>query len=351
MKRISMARAAAFGAVLSLCAGTTGTAMADAVADFYKNRTITIVFGAGMGGSYGLYSQLATRHIGKKMPGTPNVIIQSMPGAGGMKALNYMYNAAPKDGSFIGLVHQEVLQETILNPQARFDAGKFNWIGRFVDVDYIGVVPAKLGVKSLDDARKKQVIAGATGMRAASGLAPEVFNRTTGTKFKVVAGYKGVDEMFLAQEKGEVDLVTATWVIVKVIRGAQIKSGALIPIYAMSLERMADLPNTPSITEFGRNEAETMFLRIWAAGGTVGRSLAAPPGTPADRVKALRAAFDAMVAEPGFKTDTEQKNISINTMAGEALAQRVQKVLQLTPEQVESTRKVYGDLLASIREK
>ena len=323
---------------------------ADPIADFYKDRTVTIVFGAGMGGSYGLYSQLATRHLGANLPGTPNIIIQSMPGAGGMKAANYIFNAAPKDGSLIGLVHQEVLQETILNPKAKFEADKYNWIGRFVDIAYIGLVPAKRGIKSLEDAKKSVVPAGATGMRAASGLAPEVFNRIAGTKFKVVAGYRGVNDMFLAQEKGEIDLVTASWVISSVLKGDQIKSGEMVPIYAMSLERIPELPKTPAITEFGRNEAETLFLRLWAAGGMVGRSLATPPGVPADRTAAFRAAFAKMVASADFKKDTKDKHIALNTMPGAELQTRIAKVLDVTPEQVTATRKVYGDLLPAARE-
>jgi tripartite-type tricarboxylate transporter receptor subunit TctC len=351
---INSRRSAAVLAGLFVCSAgalVPEPAAADPVADFYKGRTVSIVIGSGMGGSYGLYSQLAARYIGKKIPGSPTVIVQSMPGAGGMKALNYTYNAALKDGSVISLVHQEVLQETILNEQAKFDARKYNWIGRFVDVDYIGVASDKSGVKSLDDVRKREVAAGATGMRAASGLAPEVFNRAAGTKFKVVAGYKGVADMFLAQEKGELDLVTATWVIVKAEHAAKVTSGKLVPIFAMSLERIPELPNVPAITEFGRNPAEQTFLRIWTAGGTIGRSLAAPPGVPADRVAAFRAAFDAMLKDDAFKADVEKRKTPFNALSGTELASRIDKVMQLTPQQVADTRKVYADLLASIKDK
>ena len=191
MRDRSMTGAASVGVLTAISIGAcllaSQPASADAVADFYKGKTVTIIIGSGFGGSYGLYSQLAARHIGKFMPGKPTVIVQSMPGAGGLKAIAYAYNAAARDGSVISVPQQEVLEETILDPKVRFDVRKFQWIGRFVDVDYIGVVTDKLGVKSLDDARKKQVVAGATGARAASGLAPQIFNRWAGTKFKVVA--------------------------------------------------------------------------------------------------------------------------------------------------------------------
>ena len=351
MRDRSMTGAASVGVLTAISIGAcllaSQPASADAVADFYKGKTVTIIIGSGFGGSYGLYSQLAARHIGKFMPGKPTVIVQSMPGAGGLKAIAYAYNAAARDGSVISVPQQEVLEETILDPKVRFDVRKFQWIGRFVDVDYIGVVTDKLGVKSLDDARKKQVVAGATGARAASGLAPQIFNRWAGTKFKVVAGYKGTDEMFLAQEKGEVDLVTATWVIVRAAHGDAFKAGKLIPIYSMSLERIPELPNVPSITEFGRNPAEKAFLNIWAAGGTIGRSLATPPGVPAERAAAFRAAFDQMIADPPFKADVESHKIPFNPMGGKDLAARIDKVMQITPEEIENTRKVHADLLAS----
>ena len=324
-----------------------GTAAADPVADFYKGRTITIMIGSGFGGSYGLYSQLAARHIGKHIPGNPTVIVQSMPGAAGLKEIAYTYNAAPKDGSVIDLTHQEVLQESILNEKARFDVRKFNWLGRFVDVDYIAVVTARSGVKSIDDARKKQIVAGATGARGASAIGPELFNRIAGTKFKVVAGYKGTDEMFLAQEKGEVDMVTATWVIVRAAHAEAFNSGKLIPLCAMALERIPDLPKVPTITEFGTDPAEKTFVRIWAAGGTVGRSLATPPGVPADRVKALRAAFDRMLEDPAFKEDVEKRRTPFNPMSGEKLAARIEKVAKLSPGEMASARKLYAELLSS----
>ena len=240
-----------------------------------------------------------------------------------------------------------MLEETILDPKARFDVRKFQWIGRFVDVDYVGVVTGKSGIKTLDDARKKTLVAGATGARAASALAPQLFNMYAGTNFKIVAGYKGTADMFLAQQSGEVDLVTATLVIIKAAHAEAYHSGKLVPIFAMSLERIPELPKVPSITEFGHTPAEKSFLKIWAAGGTIGRSLAAPPGVPAERVAAFRTAFDKMIQDPAFKADVAQHKTPFNPMNGKELTARIDKVMQITPEQIAATRKVYADLLAT----
>ena len=158
MNPITMARAISLGVLAAVVAGSSGarSAAADPVADFYKGKTVQIIIGAGMGGSYGLYAQLAARHIADKIPGRPTVVVQSMPGAGGLKALAYEYNVAQKDGSVLAVPHAEVLQETVLNEKARFDAAKYGWIGRFVDVDLIGIALAKSGVTSLDVAKQAQ---------------------------------------------------------------------------------------------------------------------------------------------------------------------------------------------------
>jgi tripartite-type tricarboxylate transporter receptor subunit TctC len=350
VKPIDLRRAAALGAVAAAFIGLQPAA-ADPVADFYKGKTVQVIVGAGMGGSYGLYGQLAARHIAARIPGSPTVVVQSMPGAGGLKALAYEYNVAARDGSILAIPHAEVLQETVLNEKARFDAAKFSWIGRFVDVDLVGFALAKSGVTSLDVAKRRQVIVGSTGLRSVTGMVPVLFNRIAGTKFKIVVGYKGVDEMFLAQQKGEVEVVPASWVIAKVLHANDLKSGSMVAIFSTALERSAELPNTPSITEFGRNDDEKMFLRVYFAGGMVGRALAAPPGVPAERLAALRKAFDAGVADPGFAADVAKRSISINVMRGEELAARIDKVMQLTPAQVAKARKIYADVLASVQDK
>lgn len=352
MNSSSTVRALALGVVATVVAVSGGRpATADPVADFYKGKTVQIIIGAGMGGSYGLYAQLAARHLAGKIPGHPTIVVQSMPGAGGLKALAYEYNVAQKDGSVLAVPHAEVLQETVLDEKARFNAAKYNWIGRFVDVDLVGIALAKSGVTSLDVAKRRQVIVGSTGLRSVTGMVPVLFNRIAGTKFKIVVGYKGVDEMFLAQQKGEIEVVPASWVIAKVLHANEFKSGAMVAIFSTALERSAELPNTPTITEFGRNDDEKMFLRIYFAGGMVGRALATPPGVPAERVNALRAAFDAAVTDKGFEADVAKRHISINVMHGAQLASRIGKVMELTPAQVAKARKIYGDVLASVQGK
>jgi tripartite-type tricarboxylate transporter receptor subunit TctC len=348
--KLVYSRAGLAGVVLAsaiVSAASSAAAADEAVANFYGSKVITVVVGSGMGGSYGLYGQMTAQHLGRHIPGNPKMVVQSMPGGGGMKALSYVYNAAPKDGSFIIGGHQEVLQETVLNPNIKFDVRKFQWLGRYMDVDYLGFASGQSGVKTLEDAKKRQVVSGATGARAANALASLAFNRFAGTKIKVVPGYKSTNEMFVAMERNEIEFITATWVVIKALHMPKIQSGQLVPIFAMSLKRVPDYPNVPAITEFGNNPAEKKFLNFWAAGGMVGRSVFAPPGVPVDRMDALRTAFDTMIKDPDFLKDAAKRKASLNPMGGKELEGKIAEVMKLTDDDIQSARKIYSELLKS----
>ncbi len=342
-------RALAAGIAAAVVSVSSAQADDKAVADFYKNKTVTVVIGSGMGGSYGLYGQLTSQFLGPHIPGKPRMVIQSMPGGGGMKALGYAYNVAPQDGSVVLGTHQEVLQETVLNPKAKFDVRNFRWLGRYVGVEYVGFVSGKKGVKTLDQARKEQVIFGATGARAANALGPLAFNRFAGTNFKVVAGYKGTSEMFTAVQRGELDAVTATWVVMKAFHMPKIKSGALVPVFTWALERLPEYPDVPAITEFGSNDEEKKFLNFWASGGMIGRSAYMPPNVPADRLAALRKGWDAMVASKEFREGAAKRRASLNIMRGEEIEKRIAKVMQMSDTDIAAARRIYGELLKSAR--
>lgn len=349
MKKIIL-RGAYSGAIMALAAGSALASPAN-VANFYSGKTVTVIIGSGMGGSYGLYGQLTAQFLGEHIPGNPKVVVQSMPGGGGTKALAYAYNAAPKNGSYLVGGHQEVLQETVLRPKVKFDVRNFRWLGRYMDVDYVGFVSGKSGIKTLDDARKRQVIVGATGARAANALGSLAFNRFAGTNFKVVTGYKGTAEMFAAIERGEIESVTATWVVMKAFHMPKIQSGQLVPIFAMALNRLKDYPDVPAITEFGSNESEKKFLRFWASGGMIGRSVFTPPGVPAERLSALRSAWDKMVATKKFREGAAKRRASLNLLRGEVLEKKIAAAMQLSESDIKTARRVYGELLKSAGKK
>jgi tripartite-type tricarboxylate transporter receptor subunit TctC len=338
---------AAFVATVSV-AIVVGTApRAETVAEFYKGKDIKVLIGAGVGGTYGLYALLATRHLGKHIPGHPNLVVQLMPGAGGINAMKYSYRVAPKDGTLMHLVHAEVLFETLFTKNVQFNAQKYQWIGRFVDADFIGVASKRSGVKSFEDAKKRVVTMGATGRRSVTAIGPLMFNRTAGTKMRVIAGYKGTNDIYIAMDRGEVDGVAVSWANAKTVHGQKLANGELIPFFTVAPARIKELPNVPTITEFGRDENEKTFLAIYTSSGVIGRSLVFPPGVPADRVAALRKAYDETIRDPEFLADLKSKNILFAPMSGAELAAYVDKFMQTPPVRLEAARKIYSELLAT----
>lgn len=339
-------RLAAFVGWTFLTTMQPAPATAQTVAAFYRGKDVRILIGADVGGTYGLYAQVAARHMRKHIPGGPNMIIQSMPGAGGLNAMNYSYNVAPKDGTMMHLVHAEVLFETIFTRDIKFNAQHYQWIGRFADADFIGVASKRSGVKSFDDARQREVLMGSTGRRSVTALGPLMFNRSAGTKMKVIAGYKGTNEIYIAMERGEVDGVAVSWANAVTIHGQQLKNGELVPFFTVADERIPELSSVPTITEFGRDDNEKTFLMLYTSSGTIGRSLVFPPGVPPDRVAALQKAYDDTIREPEFLSEMKSKNILFAPMSGAALKSYVDKFMQTPGARIEAARTIYSELLA-----
>ncbi len=339
-------RLATFAAAVLAAMVASNTGRAQPVAQFYEGKDIRVLIGAGVGGTYHLYAMLAARFMRKHIPGTPSLTLMTMPGAGGITAMNHSYNVAPKDGTLMHLVHAEVLFETLLSPGVMFNAKDYQYIGRFADADFAGMVSKKSGVKTLDDAKKRTVTFGSTGRRSVTFLGPMMFNRTAGTQFKVIAGYKGTSDIDIALERGEVDGVALSWAAVTSVHGQKYANGDIIPVFAVADGRMKPIPNVPAITEFGRNEEEKTFLGIYTSSGTIGRALVFPPGVPADRVAALREAFEKTLRDPEFLAEVKSKGILFDPMSGTDLQAYVAKYMQTPAARIDAARKIYSDLLA-----
>ncbi|MBN9083229.1 MAG: hypothetical protein J0I16_17110 [Rhizobiales bacterium] len=330
---------------MALAALAPATAAAQTPETFYKGKDIKVLIGAGVGGTYGLYAQLATRHMRQYIPGQPPLVLQAMPGAGGIVALNYSANAAPKDGSMIHLVHAEVLFETLMKPESKFNARDFQYIGRFADADSIGLMSRQSGVRSLDEVRQKQVTMGSTGRDTAFALGPLMLNRFAGTKFKVIAGYKGTADIHIAMQRGEVDGAAVTLANALTLQGAAVKSGDLVPIFAIAENRIPDFPNVPTVTEFGRDANEKAFLDIYTSTGTIGRALAFPPGVPKPFVQVLREAFEKTIVDKEFLAEAQKSNTPLAPMSGEKLAAYVEKLMATPPDRIAAARKINQDLM------
>jgi tripartite-type tricarboxylate transporter receptor subunit TctC len=282
----------------------------------------------------------------KHVPGQPNLIMQSMPGAGGNVALNYSYNVAPKDGSVMHLIHAEVLYETLLSKGVKFNAGNYLYIGRIADGDGVALATKASNVRSLDDAKKKEVTMGATGFANVFALGPLMLNRVQGTKFRIIAGYKGTSDIHLAMQRGEVDGAGMTLANALTLHGDKLKSGDLVPFFAIASKRLREFPDVPAMTEFG-NAADKLLMEIYASSGTIGRGLAFPPGVPADRVAAMRQAFTRMLADPDFKAEVEKTKTPVSPMSGEDLGKYVAGVMKLPADQLEAARKQHQELASA----
>lgn len=346
MKHISsLACAALVAAVAAAAPLTQARAQSET---FFAGKDIRILIGAGVGGTYGLYAQLAARHMRDHIPGKPNLIVQSMPGAGGLVGLNYSYNVAPKDGTLMHLVHAEVLYETLLTREAKFDAQRYQWIGRLADADSLVLATRKSNLKTIEDARSRQPVVGSTGIANIYALGPMLLNRVAGTKFKVIGGYKGSADIIIAMERGEVDGAGMTLANALTIHGEKLKNGEFTPFLALAAKRLAMFPNIPTMTEFATGP-ERLLMDIYASTGTIGRALAYPPGVPEDRVKIMREAFQKMIKDPAFIAENKKTNIIIDTMSGEELSAEIARVMQTPKEQVDAARKIHDDLLKSAK--
>lgn len=322
-------------------------AYAESVADFYKGKTVRVVIGTNVGGTYGVYGQLVVRHFGRFIPGHPTVVMQSMPGAGGFVALNWLGTAAPRDGSVITVAHTNIVHEGLLNREAKFDPRTFLWVGRFTTFASVGVASKKSGVRSLADAKTREVTVGAPAPQAVPAQAPIILNRVAGTKFKIVSGYRSTGDSFLAVERGEVDMAGTSMDALRALHWPKIQSGELTPIFVQGVRRLKEFPSAPTLAEFGNTAVEKAFLAVFNVTAEVGRSLAAPPGVPPDRLAALRAAYQAMVADPAFLADIKKLRIVLDPLPGAEQQAVIGASMKMSRETQEQARKFYEELFKS----
>ena len=325
------------GATLLALAAVASTvappAAADPIADFYKGRTVTVAIPAGPVGGYAIYARLAVEFMPRFVPGHPNFVFQAMPGGGGAKASNYTYNAAPKDGSYLLAIVQTVAMDDAMKaPGVKFEARKFIYIGRFADNTPVTACSAAAGVTSYDVIRSRTVITGGTGPASPTDITPKLLDRYGAAKFKLVTGYKDPGDIGLALERGEVDCMTGSWVNYKTAMAAQLRDRKIVPLIQFATKRHPELPNVPTVVDLAQGAEGKAVARFLASGSDIGRSLAAPPGVPADRIAALRAAFQAMVKDPTFLADAGKRHFDINPATGDELAKLVDETLATPPD-------------------
>lgn len=331
---------AALSAAAFVCA--SGAAWAQAP-DLFARKTITVYIGNTVGGSYDLYGRMVARFLGRHLPGNPNVVAENMPGAGTIRAANFIYGAAPKDGTALGIVTETLaLEQALDNPTVQFDAVKYTWIGRVASSNNIHMMWYTSKVQSIEDAKLFEAPVAGTGPGNIAEEVPTLLNKVIGTKFKIISGYPASNEAMLAMERGEVEGAGSSWAAVKIGHKDWLDQKKIKVILQDVPERAADLPDTPTLVEVGKTPADRQLLGLYASGGAIGRAFIAPPGLNADVTKALRDGFNAMVKDPEFVAELNKINLDLDPLPGEVLQKTAAGILDIPPEVKERAKSMFG---------
>jgi tripartite-type tricarboxylate transporter receptor subunit TctC len=321
------------GALLALWSGSA--CRAQTPAEFYKGRTIELDIGLSVGGAYDAYARILARAMPKYIPGNPAIVPKTMEGAGSMRLANYLYNAAPRDGTSFGTINRGTPFEPLLgNKGAQFDATRFNWIGSTNNEVSVCVAWSTSGVATFEDAKTRVLVVGATGPSADTYQFPKITNAVLGTRFKIVTGYPGGNDVDLAMERGEVQGRCGwSWTSVKGLHQAWLDQGKLNILYQMGLSKHRDLPAVPLIIDLAKTDEERAILRLIFARQVMAWPFLAPPGAPGDRIEALRTAFMATMQDKDFLSEADKAGLEITPVAGAEIQKLVQDVYA-TPDAI-----------------
>ncbi len=314
----------ALAAVLAVGAVSAAPVKADAISDFYKGKTLTLVFGYGVGGTYGKYSLTLAEYMSRHIPGNPKIVAQSMPGAGGIKATNHAYNIMAKDGTGLFMPPDSLVISQLLRPtKVRYDAAKFTWLGTVIQSNSVIALRTDAGINKLSDLKSKQVIMASTGKGSQTYLIPALVNGVYGSKFKIVMGYKGSRGSQHAMELGEAQGVSLTWLAWKTAKPHWFEKGFAKSVIQNGFKKEPDLPNVPMLIDLVKNEDHKKIVRFMATLSPIGRGLAVPPGVPASRVAALRMAFQKTISDPVFLAAAKKRKLRVNGASGEEVGKIV----------------------------
>ena len=292
-------------------------ARADAIADFYKGRTITLYVGSSAGGAYDIYARFLAKYLPQFMPGNPTVVVADMPGAGSRTAAGFVANVAPHDGTALGVIDQALPLQQALGETLQFDTGKLNWIGNMVEAPNVVLTWTASGVTSVDDAKRAEVPLG--GAESGSSQQAKLMNAVLGTKFKIIQGYPGARELDSAMERGEIWARTSGWTSVKATRQEWLREKKITILVQIGLEPSPDLPDVPLLMNLASNDGDRALLKLASTSASIGKPVVAGPGVPPDRVAALRAAFDAAVHDPTAVADAHRIHLELLPISGRKL--------------------------------
>ncbi|MDA1326825.1 MAG: hypothetical protein O3C34_19055 [Proteobacteria bacterium] len=334
-------------AMTVMLAHPAAAADTDGLAKMYTGRTVTIIYGYGTGGTYGKTSLVLSRHMGDFLPGKPNVITQSMPGAGGLKMANYAYNVMPKAGfNFLVPPDMSMVSQLLRPAKVKYDSKNFTWLGRVFGSNNVLAIRRDAGIFSVEDARNKQGLMASTGKGSPTFIVTALANGLLGTKFKIVEGYKGSHRAKLSVEQGETQGISLAWASWKSDRASWFAGGDksyLVPLLQSGFERAEDLPNVPLIHDLLSDPDAKAAAALIATSSLFGRGLALPPGVPNKLIEPLREAFWKTVKSDAFLADVKRTKLDYTPLKGADIQKKVNEVLNMSPTAVALARKaIFG---------
>lgn len=315
-------------------------AAADDVADFYRGKNLSLFVGYPPGGGYDVYARLIARFVAKHLPGQPQVTVRHKPGAASLNLVNELYNVLPRDGTVIGMFSRSVAMDRLLGrPGANFNPVELNWIGSANNEVSICAVWHAVGVSSIEAFMARPLTFAANAPGAESDIFPRILNNLLGTRFKIVTGYPGVNDLSLAMERGETDGRCGwTWSAAKAARSDWIREKKIYVAVQFAIAKHFELPDVPLVTELARTDHERSALALILSQQAMGRPLAAPPGVPAARVAALRLAFERALADPEFMAEADRLQLEISPVSGDILQAMVKRMFQTPLDIVAAAR-------------
>jgi tripartite-type tricarboxylate transporter receptor subunit TctC len=331
--------------ILALSALAPSTAPAESVADFYRGKSIRMVVATSPGGDYDLRARLIARHIGRHIPGEPTIVPVNMPGGVGLQAANWMATQAPRDGTALHAIMQNMSAiQALGGGNVEYDTRKFFWIGNTTDTPNVINSWHTTGIRTVQDVMTKELVVGAPGTATSSVYYPKALNELVGTKFKIVSGYPGGNVVNLAMERGEVGgRGSNSWASWKSTHPEWLKENKIFILVQIAFKRDPELPDVPTMIELAKNEQDRQVMEFLSADIPISRAYITTPEVPADRVAALRHAFDATMKDPAFLAEAAKTQMDISPSTGEE-AQKFADMIANTPPAVIAKAKVILDV-------
>lgn len=344
---IILKRLAALMTVIAGCAVPASIVPAlaqQSAEEFYKGKNIELIIGYSPGGGYDLYARLVGQFLGQHIPGKPTIVPRNMPGAGSRTAANWMYGRAPKDGTVLATADQSLsVAQAMGDKGIMIDTSKLIYIGNPNADNNTTVTWHTSPVKTIEDATKTEIAIGATGGSTSSQY-PKAMNAILGTKFKIIVGYPGGNDINLAMERGEVaGRGSNAWASWKSTKADWLKEKKINILVQIGLSKAPDLPNVPLLVDLAKNDDDRTLLKVLSAPTTIGRPIFTSPGVPEERVKALRAAFDATMKDPAFLAAAEKQKMDINPVSGAQLQKIVEEIVATPKPIAERLQKIIGE--------